>query len=104
MDTTSKNQECFDNVGEARWADGSDSDGELGPFLDAVAGQTTRGVEEEEEGFVPASIGGGGGTGEGLGVTGEAQAPDQDEVHEEEDVAVEQGVRRRRGQHGRRRT
>eukprot|EP00566_Odontella_aurita_P025038 CAMPEP_0113569148 /NCGR_PEP_ID=MMETSP0015_2-20120614/24244_1 /TAXON_ID=2838 /ORGANISM="Odontella" /LENGTH=107 /DNA_ID=CAMNT_0000471769 /DNA_START=156 /DNA_END=476 /DNA_ORIENTATION=- /assembly_acc=CAM_ASM_000160 len=57
---TSKPPRKIKNLDESTWEDGYDSDGELGPFLDAVAGQTTRGVEEEDEGFIPASMGGDG--------------------------------------------
>ena len=53
---TSKPPRKIKNVDESKWEEGYDSDGEIGPFLDAVAGETTRGVEEEDEGFVPASM------------------------------------------------
>ena len=56
---TSSQRRIIVNRDENKYEQGYDSDGEIGPFLDAVAGQKIMDVEEEDKGL-PLSMGGDG--------------------------------------------
>ncbi len=86
---TSKPPRKIKNLDESKWEEGYDSDGELGPFLDAIANQTTAGVEEEDEGFLPASMVGG-------GAEGAPEKTDGDGTAVDETTTVRRQRRRRR--------
>ena len=44
------------NLNEKSYEKGYDSDGEIGPFFDAVENESRVGVEEEDHGFIPDSM------------------------------------------------
>ena len=57
---TPKNAREITNRDESKYEDGYDSDGAIGPFLDAIADQTTKSVLDEDD-ALPASMLEGGG-------------------------------------------
>jgi len=67
---TSKVARVIKNMDEDKWNQGYDSDGELGPFFDAVENEPDGGVEEEDEqdGVLPPSM-------LGISTTAQGSAP-----------------------------
>jgi hypothetical protein len=73
---TSQPPRKIKNVDENKWEEGYDSDGELGPFLDAVANQGTVDVEGEDNELPDSMMGVGSGVDNTTNTAGEVTSPD----------------------------
>lgn len=73
---TSKPSRKIKNVDENKWEEGYDSDGELGPFLDAVVDQGGVDVEGEDDGLPDSMVVVGSGSGNTTNTNGEVTSPD----------------------------